>query len=158
MRLGLLDLEQPTSTLTVSIKSSNTVLLPTANAKVSSAFGSNGRNRDVVIIPVAGKTGTAVLTITVTDQFGLRSSVAVTVRAGGAGKDNLTGTVGADLLLGRGGDDTLTGLAGVDLLGGGGGNDTLTGGAGPDLFRGNGGMNKATDFSSAQGDVKVEIS
>jgi Ca2+-binding RTX toxin-like protein len=55
-----------------------------------------------------------------------------TVKNGGPGVDNLTGTSAKDTLRGRGGDDRLTGLAGGDLLVGGRGNDRIKGGPGLD--------------------------
>ena len=55
---------------------------------------------------------------------------------GGAGKDVLRGTNGADWLYGGDGDDTLNGLGGNDALFGGSGRDTLNGGAGSDYVDG----------------------
>ena len=160
------DPDTPAKQLKVTASSSNATLLPAANAAVVG----NGQFRALVLATVAGKTGTAVLTLTVTDGTS-QSSTALTVMAGGNGNDTLTGTSGADLLLGQNGNDTLTGLAGVDLLCGGNGNDTLnggdgndslfgqsgddrlTGGANADLFSGGSGGDTLTDFNRPQGDV-----
>ena len=78
------------------------------------------------VATVAGRTGTAVVTVTVSD--------------------------GNDLLCGGSGNDTLNGGAGNDTLGGGQGNDTLTGGTGADRF--SGGAGTATDLTAAQGDTQ----
>jgi Ca2+-binding RTX toxin-like protein len=156
VHLGVFDLQTANQDLTVTASSSNTALLPRSRVKVSGPVGQIGQQRDVQITPVVGKTGIAVVTITVTDDVGATASVSVTVKVGGTGKDSLVGTSGADLLLGAGGSDTLSAGAGVDLLGGGGGNDTLTGGAGPDVFRGHAGIDKVTDFSAAEGDTTPE--
>jgi Ca2+-binding RTX toxin-like protein len=48
---------------------------------------------------------------------------------GGAGNDQLTGSMHGDVLIGEVGDDVLSGLAGSDLLDGGLGADILSGGA-----------------------------
>ena len=108
-------------------------------------------------MPVAGATGTAVVTLTVTDQFGASRDLPITVKVGGTAADTLRSRPGANLLLGGGGNDTLIGGTGVDLLGGGSGNDTLTGGTGADVFRGGTGVNTATDVNAAQGDVAFEV-
>ena len=160
------DPDNPANQLQVTDTSSNDTLLPAANATVAG----NGQARALAVATVAGRTGTAVLTLTVTDGTS-QSSTTLTVKAGGTGNDTLTGTSGADLLLGQNGNDTLSGLAGVDLLCGANGNDTLnggdgndslfgqsgddrlTGGANADLFSGGSGSDTLTDLSGAQGDV-----
>jgi Ca2+-binding RTX toxin-like protein len=53
---------------------------------------------------------------------------------GGAGHDNITGSMLADILIGGTGNDILSGGAGDDSLKGGEGNDVLNGGTGADVF------------------------
>lgn len=57
------DQETPAGSLAVSGKSSNTPLIPNANI----TFGGSGGSRTVTITPAAGKTGTANITISVSD-------------------------------------------------------------------------------------------
>ncbi|QXG28093.1 calcium-binding protein [Pseudomonas viridiflava] len=54
---------------------------------------------------------------------------------GTSGKDSLTGTAAADVMLGGAGNDTLNGASGNDVIAGGAGKDTLTGSDGADIFR-----------------------
>src|SRR4030095_7003766 len=57
------DAETPATGLTLSAPSSNTTLVPNANI----TFGGNGANRNVVITPVAGESGTTTITVSVSD-------------------------------------------------------------------------------------------
>ena len=57
------DPDNPVATLTVTGTSSNAPLVPDANI----VFGGSGANRTVIITPVAGQSGTATITITVSD-------------------------------------------------------------------------------------------
>ena len=57
------DVETPASNLNVTGASNNTTLVPDANI----VFAGNGEDRDVTVTPVAGQTGTATITITVSD-------------------------------------------------------------------------------------------
>jgi hypothetical protein len=57
------DVETTAADLTVTGSSSNTTLVPNANI----AFGGNGTNRTVTITPAADKSGTATITVTVSD-------------------------------------------------------------------------------------------
>jgi Ca2+-binding RTX toxin-like protein len=128
------DLESAAAALTLSAVSSNPTLLPAGNI----AFAGSGAARTVTASTVAGRTGTAVVTITVNDGQAT-STVQLTVWSGGNGTDTVTGGRGADLILGQGGNDTLRGGDGIDLLCGGQGNDTLSGGAGDDSLAGSSG-------------------
>ena len=111
------------------------------------SFGGTDGTRTATISTVAGRTGTSTVRITV--SVGQASStVPVTVKAGGKGRDTLGGTSGADLLLGQNGDDT---------LGGAGGNDKLSGGRGSDTFDGGAGTDAATDYNAAAGDSRTNI-
>jgi Ca2+-binding RTX toxin-like protein len=150
-RINLLiaDVETPAASLTLSASSSNTQLVPIGNI----TFGGAGANRTATIRTAAGQTGSAVITLRVSDGQ-LSGTTTVTVIAGGNGNDVLTGTDGPDILFGQNGDDRLTGGGGIDLLVGGNGNDTLTGGGGADSFSGGQGTDTATDFTPAEGDTK----
>jgi len=143
--------------LKVTAATSNTALVPAANIKVGPLSGAGGIDRALTITPVAGKTGTAVVTLKVTDTFAATRTLPLVVNVGGTGNDTLIGSSGADLLLGGGGNDKLSGLAGVDLLGGGAGDDSLTGGTNADVFRGGSGINSATDFHASEGDRTFEV-
>jgi VCBS repeat-containing protein len=57
------DLETAPGSLTLNGSSNNTTLVPNANI----AFGGSGANRTVTVTPVAGQTGTANITVTVSD-------------------------------------------------------------------------------------------
>ena len=147
MNLAVFDQDSAVSTLKLTASSSNTTLVPNANV----TFSGTGTSRTVKIAAVPGKTGTAVLSVKVSD--GVHSSVTpITVKVGGGGADTINGTAGADLLIGGGGGDQLLGAGGNDILIGGLGTDTLTGGTGADLFH-NDGVDKVTDFHSAEGDL-----
>jgi Ca2+-binding RTX toxin-like protein len=109
----------------------NTTLIPNANV----VFGGSGANRTVAISAASKKSGTAVLTIGVSDGEST-TTVTISVQVGTDANDTLTGTAGADLLLGGQGTDNLSGLGGADVLCGGTGNDTASGGEGNDALEG----------------------
>ena len=166
VKLTVADVESPAGTLTLSATSSNPALVPTSNVK----FVGSGAARTMTVSTVDGRSGTAILTVTVSDGQA-SGSVSVTVQVGGGGKDTLTGGSGADLLLAQSNNDTLSGNDGNDLLcgdsgsdnlsgddgkdslGGGSGSDRLTGGSGADRFSGGSGTDTATDFTAAEGDI-----
>jgi hypothetical protein len=139
VEVGVFDTNTLPKDLRLRAGTSNAGLVPVGNVQISGASGPTGSDRKVTIVPVAGQTGTAVVTITVTDEFGATASVPVTVKVGGTTADTLRSGPGANLLLGRGG------------------NDTLTGGTGADVFRGGTGVNTATDVNTFEGDVTFEI-
>jgi VCBS repeat-containing protein len=166
VNLAVADVESQAAGLTLSIASSNSVLVPSGNV----VFGSNPAARTMTVNAVDGRSGTATLTVTVSD--GQKSgTVDVRVTVGGSGKDTLSGGTGADLLLAQSNNDTLTGGDGNDLLcgdtggdnmsggagddslGGGSGSDQLTGGPGADRFSGGSGTDTATDFTTTEGDT-----
>lgn len=66
---------------------------------------------------------------------------------GGAGSDNLTGTVGDDVITGLGGFDQIDGSAGNDVIDGGADSDSIQGGFGNDVIDGGDG----DDFISDDG-------
>jgi VCBS repeat-containing protein len=166
IHLTVADVDSGVAVPTLSVASSNPALVSTGNV----VFAGSGATRTMTVNAVDGRSGTAILTVIVSD--GLDSStVEVAVKVGGSGKDTLTGGSGADLLLAQSNNDTLTGGDGNDLLcgdsggdtlsggggddslGGGSGSDRLTGGPGADRFSGGSGNDTATDYSAAGGDT-----
>src|SRR5207244_6245207 len=70
------DVDTPVDNLTLSVNSSKLALVPTNNI----VFGSNGANRTVTVTPAAGETGTATITVSVSDgQYSVSTSFVVTV-------------------------------------------------------------------------------
>jgi hypothetical protein len=67
------DTETPASDLTVSGSSSNTRLVPNANI----VFGGSGANRTVKATPAANRSGTATITVSVSDGLATTSTVKV---------------------------------------------------------------------------------
>ena len=127
------DVDSAATSLALSASSSNPTLLPAGNI----AFAGGGATRTVTVSAVSRRTGTAVVTITVSDGQAT-STFQLTVRSGGKDGDTLTGAGGVDLIMGQGGNDTLSGADGNDLLCGGDGKDTLSGGVGDDTLIGAG--------------------
>ncbi|MGH3477235.1 MAG: Ig-like domain-containing protein, partial [Nocardioidaceae bacterium] len=166
IRLMVADVDTSATALTLSATTSNPTMVPTRNT----AFAGSGSTRILSVTAADGRTGTATVTVTVSDGQA-SGTVEVAIRAGGAGKDTLTGGSGADLILARSNDDTLTGGSGNDLLcgdsakdtlSGGGGDDSLdggsasdrlTGGLGADRFTGGSGTDTATDLNATEGDT-----
>jgi VCBS repeat-containing protein len=166
INLTVADVETAATALTLSATTSNPTLVPTRNI----AFAGSGSTRTLTVTAAKGRTGTATVTVTVSDGQNSRT-VDVVVRAGGSGKDTLTGGSGTDLILARSADDTLTGnngndllcgYSGADILSGGAGDDSLdgdsgsdrlTGGPGADRFSGGSGKDTATDFTATEGDT-----
>jgi Ca2+-binding RTX toxin-like protein len=114
------DVESSAGTLTLS--ASKPALVSNVN------FAGNGADRTMTVSTVDGRSGTATLTVTVSDGQA-SGEVPVRVNVGGGGKDTLSGGTGADLLFAQSKDDALSGGDGNDLLCGYSGRDTLSGGA-----------------------------
>jgi VCBS repeat-containing protein len=170
VNLSVADADNASSALTLTASSSNTALVPNGNV----VLGGGGANRTLTARAVSGRSGTAVVTVTVRDGQAT-GSVQLTVRVAGNGNDTLTGGAGADMLFAQNGNDTLSGAGGNDLLCGGSGNDILsggdgddvmsggpgddrlTGGPGADQFSGGSGNDVATDFRGAEGDTRDTI-
>jgi VCBS repeat-containing protein len=134
MSLQVADVESAAGSLTLSASSSNAGLVPADNVD----FAGSGAGRSVTIAPVEGRSGTAVITITVSD--GNRTgTTTITTKVGTNGDDTIAGTAGADLVLGGNGDDAVDGGGAVDLVCGGNGDDTLLGGADADTLEGGNG-------------------
>jgi VCBS repeat-containing protein len=138
INLTVADVETAVAALTLSA-SSNSTLVPNGNV----VFGGSGTTRTMTVSTVDGRSGIAILTVTVSDGRD-SGTVEVTVRVGGGGKDTLTGGTGADLLLAQSNTDTLTGEDGNDLLCGDSGGDTLSGGGGDDSLGGGSGTDRLT--------------
>jgi hypothetical protein len=161
INLTVNDPDGPEGSLTLGATSSNPTLVPTPS---NVTFGGAGANRALTATAVSGRTGTAVLTIRVSeDSGGATGTVSLTVKVDGNGSRTTTGTTGPDLLFGQNGNDVLNGSGSNDLLCGGRGNDTLNGnagndtmggGQGADRFSGGPGTDRATDFAPSQGDTK----
>jgi VCBS repeat-containing protein len=175
INLTVSDVDTPAAALALSASSNNQALLPNG----SSTFAGSGASRTLTARTVAGRTGTANVTVTVSDGQAT-ATVPLTVRAGGNGNDILTGGSGTDLIWGQNGNDSVGGGKGIDLLCGGVGNDTLdgaagndalsggsgddrlsggagtdvlTGGSGADRFSGGPDVDTMTDFNAARGDT-----
>jgi hypothetical protein len=144
--LKLTDVDSSTTNLTLSAtSSSNTSLLPKNNVTFAASTDST---RTATITTLSGRTGSSTVTITISEDEQPVGSVPVTVKVGGNGRDTLSGTGDADILLGQNGDDTLRGHAKSDVLCGANGNDRLTGDDGADHFGGGSGTDTATDFTA----------
>jgi VCBS repeat-containing protein len=104
VKLTVADVDSPPAGLTLSAASSNPALVPTGNV----VFAGSGAPRTMTVNAVDGRSDTAILTVTVSDGQA-SGTVWVTVTVGGSGKDTLTGSTGADLLLAQSNNDTLTG-------------------------------------------------
>jgi hypothetical protein len=152
IKLTLEDQETAVARLNLSVATSNGTLVPSSNL----TFGGTPAARTLTASAVSGRTGTALITVTVSDGTD-EGTVVLRLQAGGNSNNTLTGTnamdvlngtilSGTDILLGQNGDDGLMGRGANDLLCGGRGNDTFTGGAGADHFGGGQGTDRATDF------------
>jgi sugar lactone lactonase YvrE len=125
--------------LTVSATSSNQTLLPDSGLII----GGSGGTRTLSLAAAPKQSGTAIVTVSVTDGFDT-TTLEITVVVGTPQTENLTGGDRTDVLFGLGGGNTLNGGAGDDLICGGNGADTLLGGDGDDVLdggRGNDSLN-----------------
>jgi Ca2+-binding RTX toxin-like protein len=164
--LTLADGAGPAGNLSLSFSSNNPALVPGA----AITLGGSGANQTLTVRPVAGRSGTAVLTVNQLSDGQVTGSVPVSVSVAAKGANTATGGPGADILFAQNGADTLEGGGGNDLLCGGNGPDKLsggegddtldggrgpdrlTGGAGADRFAGGQGKDIAVDFNSGDGD------
>jgi VCBS repeat-containing protein len=137
INLAVGDIESLAATLQLSAASSNPALVPAGNV----VFDGSGADRMLTATAVAGRSGTAILTVTVSDGQAARS-VQVTVRVGGGRGDTLVGGPTTNLMFGQNGNDTLTGGDSYDLVCGGNGDDTLAGGGGDDSLAGGAGNDR----------------
>ena len=100
INLTVNDPDGPAGSLLLSAASSNPRLVPTPS---NVTFGGAGAARTLTATAVSGRTGAAVLTVTVKDgqQATVGLSLTVNVRVGGNGNDTLVGDATAqDILLG----------------------------------------------------------
>ena len=134
MNLTVADVESPAGSLTLSGSSNNTSLVPNANI----VFGGSGANRTIQITVAPKKSGTATVTVVVSDGQAV-GTVTITVIVGSDKNETLNGTAGADMIFGLGGKNTINGFAGNDLICGGNGVDTISGGDGDDTIDGGNG-------------------
>lgn len=126
------DLETAAGDLSLTFEgSSDTQLVADAAVVVSGS----GASRTIAVTAAARRSGTAVLTFSVSDGVN-STTLVVTVVVGTDDPDVLVGTSGADMLFGKGGNDLIGGLGDGDLLCGGNGIDTLVGGDGDDSLDG----------------------
>ena len=135
-----LDLGEASAGLSLHVPRDDQALVPTSDISV----GGSGAGRTLTVRPVAGRTGTAVITVNRLSEGQVTGSVDVTVQVGTNGASSLTGGPGPDILFGGNGADTLTGGGGNDLLCGGNGPDTLSGGDGDDTLDGGRGKDRLT--------------
>ena len=105
-QLQLTDGDTAATALTLNAPSSNPALVPVAGV----VFGGSDATRTARITAEAGRTGSATVTLTVSDGTAT-ASVPVTVRVGGSGLDVFAGTAGSDLQLGQNGSTASTGWA-----------------------------------------------
>ncbi|MFY9586596.1 MAG: Ig-like domain-containing protein [Actinomycetota bacterium] len=125
------DVDSPPGSLTLTAASSNTALIPNANL----VLGGSGADRTLSLSGVPRRTGTATITVTVSD--GLASTALnIGVQIDGAQNTTLNGAASSDVLFGLEGKNMLNGLGGADLLCGGNAADTLNGGEGNDVLLG----------------------
>jgi bacillolysin len=118
--------------LIFSATSSNQTLIPNSNL----VTGGSGTNRTLTLNAVPKKSGTATVTVTVSDGTNSPTSLTIKVNVGTPTADTITGTEEVDVIFGLAGQNTLNGVGGNDLVCGGNGNDTISGGAGNDVLDG----------------------
>jgi subtilisin-like proprotein convertase family protein len=159
INLAVNDPDGPEGSLTLRAASSNTTLVPNTNSNLT--FGGTGAARTLRATALSGRTGTALITVTVDDGKD-KGTLNITLNADGNGSKTTNGTEGTDMIFGQNGNDVLNGSGSNDLLCGGRGNDTLNGvagddtlggGLGADRFSGGTGTDTATDFNASQGDT-----
>jgi CSLREA domain-containing protein len=140
------DVDSPLNSLNLSGSSSNTTLIRNSNL-INGGNGTNSANRTLTLSAVPKKSGTAIVTVRVSDATD-SSTLLITVKVGTPNTETITGTNGADVIFGLGGQGTLSGAGGPDLVCGGNGNDTIKGGDGNDVLdggRGDDGLNGGAD-------------
>ena len=133
VNLTLADPDGNALTMTV-VSNTNTTLLPNSGV----VLAGDGSARTLTVTAVARRSGTATLTLNLSDGTFV-VPVVVTVSVGADSNDTLDGGSGVDLMFGLNGNDTVNGVAGNDLLCGGNGADVLNGGDGNDVLDGQNG-------------------
>jgi len=130
--LALADGTAPAGDSSLSFSSNTPALVP-GDAITD---GGSGPDRTLTVRPVAGRSGTAVVTVNQLTDGQVTGSVPITVTVAANGANTVTGGPGADIMFAQNGADTLAGGGGNDLLCGGNGPDTLSGGDGDDTLDG----------------------
>lgn len=130
--LELGDSDSNLGDLTVSATSDNQALVPDENIKFSK-INSIYRNMKLAYVP--GQSGTANVTVTVSDGIST-GTLPVTVRVGTSGVDALNGDAGVDLIFAKDGNDVITNGNARNIVCAGGGADTVIGGAQRDYVMG----------------------
>ena len=157
LTVGDVDSDDPPSGLLVSAASrqQDQSLIPKANL----LSGGSGANRTLSLSAAPRKSGTAIITVSVSDGTAT-TTLPVTVYVGTQASETITGTAGTDVMFGLGGSGVLAGAGGTDLICGGNGNDTLGGGGGNDVLDGgrgddrlNGGIGEDRLFGKAGADT-----
>ena len=133
INLTVEDVDNPVTSLTLSASSSNTRLVRNQDV----IFSGTGANRTMTVVALDKRSGTANITVTVSD--GTASNIIpllIPVKVGTPQSETINGTSEADIILGLAGINTLNGGGGNDLLCGGNSRDTLNGGPGDDTLDG----------------------
>ena len=128
------DVDSPLNIHNLSGSSSNTTLIRDNNL-ITGGNGTNSANRTLNLSAVPKKSGTAIVTIRVSDGTD-SCTLLLTVKVGTPNTETITGTNGADVIFGLSGWGTLSGAGGPDLVCGGNGNDAINGGDGNDVLDG----------------------
>jgi Ca2+-binding RTX toxin-like protein len=129
---GTINLSVTDANASLSATSSNQALVPDA----SITSGGSGENRTMAVRAVEDKSGTAKITLTVSnDPLGHATQI-ITITVGTNKANAISGTSATDMIFGRGSEDTLKGLEGNDLLCRSKGGDILNGGEGKDTVLG----------------------
>jgi bacillolysin len=132
INLAVNDVDNPATSLTLSATSSNTRLVRNEGV----VFSGTGANRTMTVTAVDKRSGTANITVTVSDGAASGTLLIVPVMVGTPQSDVINGTDAADMIFGLAGINTLNGGEGNDLLCGGNSRDTLNGGRGDDTLHG----------------------
>ncbi len=95
------DVETPADRLTVTAASSDPALVPLSNI----VLGGNGTNRAVVVTPLAGRSGTVAITLTVADANGGSTNTSFVLTVNGMDRPPVVSTIAAQTV----DEDTSTG-------------------------------------------------
>jgi Ca2+-binding RTX toxin-like protein len=152
MFLSLSDAETPAGQLAVTAVSSDQTIVPDSAVSIGILGSVPGRFRTLDVETQPRTSGTALLTVTVSDGIA-STTLMIPVIVGTRADDGLFGTDQPDMIFGVGGDDILGGGGGNDLICGGKGRDTMSGGSGADSFDGGLGQDTVVDANPNEGDV-----
>lgn len=130
--ISVTDPDTPVNALTFSASSTNNALVGAGQVQVA-ALSSPANGFRVQVTPTNGQSGTAQVTLTVSDGTG-SASYSFRVIVGTPANETLNGSDGPDIIFGMGGNDKLNGKGGNDMLCAPSGNVQLAGGAGADIL------------------------